>query len=279
MPTATAMPAFGRLTVLQWTGVAFVYWIVFMGALAPGTIVVDINAGVAPNWTSVLIRLIGAGALGASVTPLLLALAKQAPVAGRHSWRNLGLQALAVLALSPALILVSCFLVAWLFEGVLLPSGRTIVAQLAADDLLLVLCLSLFLGAIQLLAYAAPAVHTEWVERLTLSDRGAVVVVDVNTIEWIESQGNYQALHTTGGVHLFRETSEKLLAMLDPACFARIHRRYIVALAGVRRVEALANGDGVVKLSSGTELRLSRQHRRELRKRLDQTKPLRDSPG
>ncbi len=264
------------LSTLQWTGLSFVYWFVLMAALTPGNIRNAISAGIEPDWISEIVRLAGAGILGASVTPLLLVLADRAPVSRGEAWRNLVIHAAAILVLAPLLIVVSCFLAAWVFEGQALPASRQIVAQLWADFLLLAFCLTLLSAIIQIVARIRRAPVTQdgqWIDRLTISERGRVSVVNLSDVMWIETQGNYQALHTQIGAHLLRETSERLSAQLDPARFVRIHRRYIVALAHVRKMDAVGNGDGVVTLSNGVQLRLSRLYRRALREGLGAPDP------
>jgi len=136
---------------------------------------------------------------------------------------------------------------------------------------LLMFCLSLLLAVIQGVSWALSArspARGGWADRLTIGERGRLRVVDLKTIEWIESQGNYQALHAQDAVHLYRETSKGLEAMLDPVRFVRIHRRFIVAADQVREVEPLPNGDAIVRLASGVELRQSRHHRGPFRARL-----------
>jgi two-component system, LytTR family, response regulator len=64
------------------------------------------------------------------------------------------------------------------------------------------------------------------------------------------------------------------LSRLDPSRFTRIHRRAIVALDRVRRIEPLSNGDAVVCLASGVDLRVARRHRDRLRDRLEHLPPL-----
>jgi hypothetical protein len=254
----------------RWTALSFIYWVAFMGALAPGNIQNGLSVGLAPNWTHEAVRLIAAGLLGASVTPLLLRLAERLPVRGETPGRHLAAQALAVAGLAGALVLVSCFLAAWAFAGRVSPTWQEIVGQMRADLLLLMLCLSLLLAAIQLLPrqHGARGVPGDWPDRLTVGERGRLVVVELNSVDWIETQGNYQALHAGDTVHLLRETSRNLGARLDPARFVRIHRRFIVAVDRVQHVEPLANGDAIVRLVNGVELRQSRQHRSALRTRL-----------
>lgn len=244
---------------------AFVYWLVFMSVLTPGNLAAAQAAGGHWNWGREAVRLVCAGLLGASVTPVLLILARRYPAT---SPLNLARQGLGVLVLAPALILVSCVAAAWFLDGKTGPSLNEVRQELLANTLLLVFCLSVFLALIQVAQRLRSAPEGAWLRGVTISERGRVTLLDLDEVDWIETQGNYQALHTRDGVHLLRETSERLAAKLDPARFVRIHRRSIVAVDRVRQVEPLANGDAVVRLADGTELRLSRRHREVLKARL-----------
>ncbi len=86
-------------------------------------------------------------------------------------------------------------------------------------------------------------------------------MLELANVDWIETQGNYLALHAGPAVHLIRETSVRFEARLDPRRFVRIHRRTIVALDRIRDVAALSNGDASLRLNDGTELRMSRGFR------------------
>lgn len=268
---APASPFAPRLSAGRWMVIAFAYWVLFMGALTPGNIANGLAMGLAPNWPREIARLTAAGLLGASVTPLLLALARRFPPAGARLWRNLAIWGLSVAALAPGLVLASCFLAAWAFAGRLAPTPSQVAAQMLANTALLAFCLSLLLAIIQVLprltAVRDPA-GGAWAERLTIGERGRLRVIDLKTVDWIETQGNYQALHSGDEVHLFRDTSTGLAAKLDPGRFVRIHRRFVVAADRVRDVEPLANGDAMVRLSTGVALRQSRQHRSALRAHL-----------
>jgi hypothetical protein len=260
----------GAPSTPRWTALSVVYWIAFMGALAPGNIQNGLNAGIVPNWTHEAVRLVAAGLLGGSVTPLLLKMARGLPVGGEARWRFLAARALAIAGLAGGLVLVSCVLAAWIFEGRAAPTWQEIAGQMRADLLLLIFCLSLLMGAIHLFdrQQGTRDVREDWPDRLTVGERGRLVVVELDSVDWIESQGNYQAFHVGGTVHLLRATSRDLGARLDPARFVRIHRRFVVAVDRIREVEPLANGDAIVRLVNGVELRQSRQHRSALRERL-----------
>lgn len=267
-----ARPTVPALSVARWTAISFVYWLVFMGALAPGNIQNALDAGLKPDWTDMAVRLLGAGLLGASVTPLLLRLATRMPLSGKDRWRNLAFQALSVAILAPALIAASCVLAAWAFAGKLAPPLREVLDATRANLLLLALCLSLLLAAIQLaprLLNTGLAANGVWPDRIAVGERGRLVMVELASVDWIETQGNYQALHVGGAAYLLRETSARLAARLDPARFVRIHRRFIVAADRIRDIEPLSNGDAIVRLASGVELRQSRAYRRALREQLN----------
>ena len=83
-------------------------------------------------------------------------------------------------------------------------------------------------------------------------------------VDWIETQGNYLALHVGPAVHLLRESLARLETQLDPVSFARIHRRVIVAKDRIREVKSAGAGDALLRLTDGTELRLSRLYRDRL---------------
>lgn len=103
--------------------------------------------------------------------------------------------------------------------------------------------------------------------RVAVKTRGRLSYVDVAGIEWIESQGNYLALHVGGRSHLIRETLASFEGRLDPHRFVRVHRRVIVAVDRIREIKPLANGDSTLTLHDGRELRASRRYREVLRKR------------
>ena len=102
---------------------------------------------------------------------------------------------------------------------------------------------------------------------MAVKTRGRLGYVEVDSIEWIESQGNYLALHVGSRAHLIRETLANFERRLDPNKFVRVHRRTIVAVDRIREIRPLANGDSELILHDGRELRASRSYREALRKR------------
>ena len=96
---------------------------------------------------------------------------------------------------------------------------------------------------------------------LRARSRGAVRIVPLDQVDWIEAAGNYAQAHTAVGTVLLDESLASLAARLPGDRFARIHRRAIVRLDRIVEVRSLGRGDADVVLSSGPALRLSRRYR------------------
>lgn len=103
-------------------------------------------------------------------------------------------------------------------------------------------------------------------DRFTVTRAGRTSVVNVDDIDWIESDGNYVSLHAGPLRHLVRGTLTATATQLDPSRFVRIHRRFIVNVARVRSVEPWLGGDSLLLLHDGRKLRLSRNFKQEFRR-------------
>ena len=68
--------------------------------------------------------------------------------------------------------------------------------------------------------------------------------------------------------HLLREKMHDLEGQLDPAKFVRIRRSTIVNLDRIKEMHPHFNGDYIVVLEDGRQLRLSRTRREHLEARL-----------
>jgi two-component system, LytTR family, response regulator len=100
--------------------------------------------------------------------------------------------------------------------------------------------------------------------RILVKDRGRVLIVDEQDIDWVEADGDYVRLHVQGRSHLLRETMAAMEARLDPAHFARVHRSAIVNLQRIRELRPLPNREYVLVLRDGARLRASRSYRDRL---------------
>lgn len=121
-------------------------------------------------------------------------------------------------------------------------------------------------------APAAPAPPQEkaarYLERIAVEVKGQRLLVPVEQIDYIAAEGPYAEIHVGGKTHLLRERMHVLEQDLDPQRFCRIHRSTIVNVERIAALEPLFRGDHVVKLRDGTRLKLSRERREELARRL-----------
>jgi two-component system LytT family response regulator len=108
------------------------------------------------------------------------------------------------------------------------------------------------------------AERSKYLTRLMIKSASRIFFLKVEEIDWIGAEDYYVKLHSGRKTHLLRESMNELEAKLDPEKFLRIHRSSIVNLDRVKELHAHFNGDYVVILQDGTELKLSRSRREQL---------------
>ena len=106
------------------------------------------------------------------------------------------------------------------------------------------------------------------ISRLFIRHRGRIIPVSMDSIERLEAQDDYVALHSKGQTFLVHLTLNEFERRLDPERFLRIHRRHIVNLDHVEAITPLDNGRLEVHLDNGTRLSASRARARDLRSRI-----------
>jgi LytTr DNA-binding domain len=248
----------------------FGYWMAFLLVLEPGNLLEMARSGAPIPWDQEALRILGASLLGASASPALLVLIRRFPVEGAARWRNAAIHLAACILLAFGLIVVSCLLAGWWLAGEHRPLAQAIPEELVANELLVAFCLAVSVAGGHAIRFRRrlnrpPAAGPAWLEAVTVKTRGRLEIVGLAEIDWIETQGNYLALHAGAATHLIRETSQRFEAKLDPARFIRIHRRTLVAADRVKGLTSLGGGDAEVELRDGTVLRLSRGFRDRLR--------------
>lgn len=98
----------------------------------------------------------------------------------------------------------------------------------------------------------------ECIERFTIRSRNRIYFVEAEEVQWIESEGDYVALHDGEETHLVRKTMKELEERLDPNRFVRVHRSYIVNTEYVEELRPLKHGTYRLIMQSGTPLKSSR---------------------
>ena len=105
-------------------------------------------------------------------------------------------------------------------------------------------------------------------DRLLVKNGGRVCFVDVESIDWVEAEGNYVRLYVGDQVHLMRDTMNALIEKIGAHRFSRIHRSRIVNVKRVKELLIAGGGDYQVVLWDGTRLGLSRLYRDALQEQL-----------
>jgi len=245
---------------LRASGCVYLYWIVFLLALEPGNVLHAMNLGRPLEFDTEALRICLAALLACSSAPLLIALTRRFPLSGVRRARHIAIHATGAAAIAFVLIVISCFLAAWILMSKPLPSMSEIRGQLAANQLLLTFALCAF----AVLSHVLDLFPRRVAATIPVKTRGRLGHLDLATIEWIESQGNYVALHAGGRSHLVRETMQGFARRIDPARFVRVHRRIIVDIRRVLEIRPLANGDSSLVLQGGHTIRASRSYREAL---------------
>jgi two-component system LytT family response regulator len=94
--------------------------------------------------------------------------------------------------------------------------------------------------------------------RILIRDRADVHVIPVERIDYLESQDDYVAVKTGGRTYLKEQTLGELETLLDPGRFVRIHRRYLLNVSRLSKIELSVTDSRVAVLNDGSELPISR---------------------
>ncbi|HYW30971.1 MAG TPA: LytTR family DNA-binding domain-containing protein [Gemmatimonas sp.] len=113
------------------------------------------------------------------------------------------------------------------------------------------------------LAEAVDRVHrarseTDDGDRLLVPERGAVHLVPIRDIEWVQADGYYLWLHTPQRAWMLRERMHRLEARLETAGFLRVHRSAMVRRTAVTALDVSNAAEPCVVLRSGARTRVAR---------------------
>jgi two-component system LytT family response regulator len=96
------------------------------------------------------------------------------------------------------------------------------------------------------------------VDRLLIRDRSHVHVIPVEQIDYVEAQDDYVSIRAAGRSYLKEQTLGELEAQLAAKGFLRIHRRYILNVSRLAKIELSEKDSRVAVLHDKTELPISR---------------------
>jgi two-component system LytT family response regulator len=95
-------------------------------------------------------------------------------------------------------------------------------------------------------------------ERILIRDRADVHVIPVEKIDYLEAQDDYVSVKAAGKGYLKEQTLAELETLLDKDVFVRIHRRYILNIARLSKIELAVKDNRIAMLADGTKLPISR---------------------
>lgn len=95
-------------------------------------------------------------------------------------------------------------------------------------------------------------------DRLLVPERGAVHLVPIRDIEWVQADGYYLWLHTAQRAWMLRERMHRLEARLVDAGFLRVHRSAMVRIAAVVSLDASGGSEFNAVLLSGARVKVAR---------------------
>jgi len=124
------------------------------------------------------------------------------------------------------------------------------------------------LGPKQEPAKGPAAAGAKGLARLPIPTRQGIVLVDPDTISHASLEGELVTVFTTQGDFLTDFTLQELVDKLPVEGFHRVHRRALLNLAQVARLEPLETGGYIARTTRGHSVEVSRQSARELRRML-----------
>jgi two-component system LytT family response regulator len=105
-------------------------------------------------------------------------------------------------------------------------------------------------------------------DRLALPTRQGIVLLDPLSVSHAELDGELVTVHTADAQYLSALSLQELETRLPGDRFARVHRRALVNLEHVVRLEPNEVGGYTARTRNGRAVEISRQAARDLRKRL-----------
>jgi two-component system LytT family response regulator len=102
-------------------------------------------------------------------------------------------------------------------------------------------------------------------DRVLIRDRSNVHVIPVEQIDYIEAQDDYVSIRAAGRSYLKEQTLGELEEQLAARGFLRIHRRYILNVSRLAKIELSEKDSRIAILNDKTELPISRSGYMKLR--------------
>lgn len=108
----------------------------------------------------------------------------------------------------------------------------------------------------------------EIIDRVVVKQGAKIVVIDVDTIQYIEAQDDYVMIYTNEGRFLKQNTMKFFETHLPKDGFIRIHRSYIVNVNEIAELQRYEKESFLLKLKNGNKLKVSKSGYQKLKEKL-----------
>jgi len=102
-------------------------------------------------------------------------------------------------------------------------------------------------------------------ERILVKEGARAHVVPADSVDYVEAQDDYVAIHAQGRTWLKSQRLAELEEQLDPARFVRVHRSYIVNVGAVVRIEPATRDTHCAVLRGDVRVPVSRSGYQKVR--------------
>jgi two-component system LytT family response regulator len=106
-------------------------------------------------------------------------------------------------------------------------------------------------------------------DRLLIRDRSNVHVIPIDSVDFVESQDDYISIRAAGKSYLKEQTISDLEQQLPAQEFVRIHRRFLLNISRLAKIELSEKESRIAILLDKTQLPISRAGYAKLRAVLD----------
>jgi two-component system, LytTR family, response regulator len=104
-----------------------------------------------------------------------------------------------------------------------------------------------------------------YLKQIAVKTGAKTELLNVEDIFLFKAEGPYVQVITQAKVHLITEPIYELASSLDPSEFARVHRSIIVRIDQIKSIQSLLNGDHLLLLKNGREIRASRTYKERIK--------------
>jgi two-component system LytT family response regulator len=94
-------------------------------------------------------------------------------------------------------------------------------------------------------------------DRIVVKDRKEIIIIDVEEIDYLEAQDDYVEIHTAKGQWLKQQTMKYFETSLEGSKFCRVHRKYIIRVDGLSKLDKLGKETYNALLKNGQSIPVS----------------------